>query len=327
LALANEEVMDVARIPVVLMLCVIAAAGGTAGAQTYPAKVVRIVTTQPGGPNDVTARVIAQGLGSLLGQQVIVDNRAGGIIATDTVAKAPADGYTLLLNGSIVWLLPLMRSNTPWDMFRDFAPVTLAVRAPSVLVVHPSLPAKSAGELIALAKSRPGQLDYASAVAGSANHLTAELFKAMAGINIVHVPYKGGGQALTALLSGEAHLMFGLGEAVSPHLKSGRLRALAVTSAEPSPLFPGIPPVSQAVRGYEAVSMFGLLAPATTPAAIIARLNQETARVLNAKETGERFTHAGMEVVGGPPAQFSAAIKSEVARMGKVIRDAGIRAE
>jgi tripartite-type tricarboxylate transporter receptor subunit TctC len=299
----------------------------SAPAQTYPVKPVRIVTTQPGGTNDLAARVIAQGLGAGLGQQVIIDNRTAGLVATDAVAKAPADGYTLLLNGSIVWLLPLMRDHTPWDMFRDFLPVAMLIRAPSVLVVHPSLPVKSVKELIALARSRPGQLDYASSVAGSANHLTAELFKAMAGVNIVHVPYKGGGQALTALIGGESHLMFGLVDAVAPHAKSGRLRILGITSTEPSVLLHGVLPISATVPGYESVALFGVLAPAGTAPAIIGRLNTEIVRVLGRPEVKERFFNAGAEVVGGSAEQFSSAIKSEMTRMGKVIKDAGIRAE
>lgn len=296
-------------------------------AETYPSKVVRIITTQPGGTNDLTARLIAPGLGAGLGQQVIVDNRAGGVVTTEVAAKAPPDGHTLLLNGSIVWLLPLMRKSTAWEMFRDFAPVTFAVRAPSILVVHPSVPARSVKELIALARSRPGQLNYASAVAGSANHLTAELFKVMAGVNIVHVPYKGGGQALTGLLGGESDLMFALVGAAAPHIKSGRLRALAVTSAKPSALFPGVPAVSATVPGYESVAMFGLLSPAGTPSTIIGRLNKEILRVLDQSDVKERFFRAGVEVVGAGPDPFSAAIKAEMARMGKVIRDIGLRVD
>jgi tripartite-type tricarboxylate transporter receptor subunit TctC len=201
------------------------------------------------------------------------------------------------------------------------------VRAPSVLVVHPSLPAKSVKELIALAKAHPGQLDYASAVAGSANHLTAELFKAMAHVNIVHVPYKGGGQALTALVGGETQMMFGLSDAVTPHVQSGKLRALGVTSATPSALFPGLPTVAATVPGYESVAMFGLLAPAGTPAAIVNRVSQEVMRVLERPEIRERLLKGGMEVVAGSADQFGAAIKTETATIGKVIRDAGIRAE
>ena len=311
----------------VLQGALIALGAGAASGQIFPNKTIRIVTTQPGGPNDFAARLIAQGLTGSTGQQVIVDNRGGGIIATDVAAKSPADGYTLLFNGSIVWLLPLMQETTPWDMFRNFSPVALAVRAPSVLVVHPSLPARSVRELVALAKARPGELYYASAVAGSANHLTAELFRAMAGVKIVHVPYKGGGQALTALIGGEAQMMFGLADAVMVHVGSGKLRALGVTSAEPSALFPGLPAIAATVPGYESVSMFGLLAPMGTPAPVVSRLSQDVLGLLGRAETRERFLKAGMEVVGGSPEQFAHAIKSEVTAMGKVIRNADIHAQ
>ena len=320
--------MQSTRIKYMFIAAALMTAGtGSAYGQSFPGKPIRIITTQPGGPNDLAARVIAQGLTGSIGQQVIVDNRGGGLIATDAAAKSPADGYTLLFNGSIVWLLPFMRDNTPWDMNKNFAAVAEAVRAPSVLVVHPSLPVKSVKELVALAKARPGQLDYASAVAGSANHLTAELFKAMAGVQIMHVPYKGGDQALTALIGGESQMMFGLADAVMMHVSTGKLRALGVTSAEPSALFPGVPPISATVPGYESVSMFGLLAPAGTPPAIVSQLNREVVRVLTRPENKERFLKAGMEVVGGTPEQFASAIKSEMSALGKVIKDAGIRAE
>ena len=295
--------------------------------QGYPNKVVRIVTAEPGGGNELAARLISQGLTTSLGQQVIVESRGGGngAIAMQTVAKAPADGYTLLLFSSSLWVLPLMK-DVPWDTLRDFAPIILAASAPNVLVVHPALPVKSVRELVALAKAQPGKLDYASGAAGAAAHLSAELFKSLAGVNIVRIAYKGTGPGLNALMGGEVQLMFPAAGAVVSHVKSGRLRALAVTSARPSALAPGLPTVASAgLAGYEAVSNYGLFAPAKTPAAIVTLLNQEAARVLASAVTKERFYNAGVETVGSTPEEFIASIKADVNRWRKVIKDAGIR--
>ena len=291
--------------------------------QTYPNKPIRIMATQPGGLTDIVARLIAPGLTANLGQQIVVDNR-GALIAVEIAAKAPPDGYTLLVNGSAFWLLPLLRNNVSWDPVRDFAPITMAVRSPSVLVVHPSVPVKSVADLIALAKARPGALNYAAGTIGATPHLAAELFKAMAGVNIVRVGYKGTGPSVIALVGGEVHLMFaGLGS-VAPHVKSGRLRALAVTSAQPSALVPGLPTVAASLPGYEAASILGIFAPAKTPATIINRLHQEIVRAINRTEVKERLFNAGVEVVGSSPEEFTATVKDDMARMGKVIKDAGI---
>lgn len=301
---------------------------GTLCAQVYPNKPVRIVTAQAGGGSDFVSRLIAPGLSGGLSQQVIIENRGGGsgIIAIETVTQAPADGYTLLSYGNI-WILPLMRDNVPYDVLRDLSPVTLQASAPNVLMVHPSLPVRSVKELIVLAKARPGEINYGSGGTGSGNHIAAELFKAMAGVNIARIPYRGAGQALTALIGGEVHMAFASAGSAAPHMKSGKLRALAVTRARPSPLLPGLPTVAATVPGYESIQMFGIFAPARTPAAIIQRLNQEIVRVLNTSEVKERLFNAGVEVVGSSPEEFAAAIRSEIARLGKMIRDAGIRAE
>ena len=227
-----------------------------------------------------------------------------------------------------MWLLPLLRANAAYDVLRDLAPVTLTTLAPVVLAVHPSLPVKSLRDLIALAKARPGQLNYAAGTIGASTHLSMELFKAMAGVNIVRIPYKGTGPAVTALLGGEAHLMFSPLGSVSPHLRSGRLRALAVGNEQPSPLAPGLPTIAAAgVPGYEAASITGMFAPANTPAALVARLNQEIARSLTAPAMKQRFFDDGLEVATGTPEEFLARIKSEIAKWGKVIREAGIREE
>ena len=308
-------------------VALLAASAQEVMAQSYPGRPIHIVTSEPGGGNDFAARMIAQPLATSLGQQVIVDNRGGasGAIAGETVAKAAPDGYTLLLYGSNIWLLPFLRSNVPYDPLRDLAPVTLAVKAPNILVVHPSLAAKSVAELVALAKSQPGTLNYGSGATGSSSQIATELFKVMAAIEIVQIPYKGNGLALNALIAGQVHLAFATPGSVTQHIKAGRLRALAVTSTQPSALLPGLPTVSASgVPGYEAVSIVGLFAPAKTPAALVGRLNEEVVRVLNRADVKERFFGAGVETVGSTPEEFGATVRSEMARLGKVIRDAGI---
>lgn len=298
-------------------------------AQGFPSKPVRILTSEPGGGTDFVARVVAQGLTESLGQQVIIENRGGGsgVIAGEALARAAPDGHTLLAYGSTIWIVPLMRKGVPYDPLRDFQPVALTDRSPNVLVVHPSLPARSVAELLALAKARPGELDYARAAAGGPPHLSAELFNAMTGVKLTAVPYKGGGPAVIGLLGGQVHLMFATAASITAHLKSGRARALAVTSAQPSRLFPGVPTVAASVPGYEAVALNGVFAPAGTPSAIVNRLSGDIARYLQRADVRERFFNAGVETVGSTPAEFEATVKSEVAKWGKVIRDAGIRDE
>ena len=298
-------------------------------AQNFPTKPVRIVTLEPGGGTDFAARLIAQGLADKFGHPVIVDNRGGanGIIAVQVVARASPDGYTLLLNGSPVWLLPFLQDSVPYDPLKDFSPIVLVTSAPNVLVVHPSSSANSVKELITLAQSMPGKLNYGSAATGGSPHLAGELFKSMAGVNIVRITYKGAALALNDLLGAQIQLMFPTAATVAPHFKSGRLRALAVTSAQPSALLPGLPTVAAALPGYESGSALGVFAPAGTPAAIIGRLNQEIVRVISRSDVKEKFFSAGVETVGGTPADFLATIKSEMSRMGKVIKDARIKGE
>ncbi|OGA44925.1 MAG: hypothetical protein A3F74_25720 [Betaproteobacteria bacterium RIFCSPLOWO2_12_FULL_62_58] len=298
----------------------------TGSGQAYPNKVIRIVTSAPGGGSDILSRLIAPGLTESLGQQVIVDNR--GSIAPEIVAKAPPDGYTLLVSGSPLWVLPLLRANTPWDAVKDFAPITLAVSSPSILVVHPSLPVKSVKELIALAKARPGELNYASGTPGATPHLAAELFKVMAGVNMVRVGYKGTGPGILGVMSGQVELMFPNAGSAMPHVKSGRLRALAVCNAQPSALVPGLPTVAASgLPGYETVSPQAVLAPARTPVTLVNRLHQEIVRVLNKSDVKERLFNSGGEAVGSTPEEFSAKMKSDIGRIGKLIKDAGIHVE
>ena len=318
-----------------LRLCLCALLPAVAGlamtsvqAQGFPLKPIRIVTNEPGAGLDFSARLIAQGLSERFKQAVIVDNRggAGGIIAGELVAKAAPDGYTLLFYSNGLWTVPLLQK-APFDPLRDFAPVTLALTSPSLLVVHPSLPVKSVADLLALARARPGALDYASGGNGAPTHLAAELFKLLARVDLTHIPFKGSGPALNALLGGQAQLMFTVANGGLPHVQSGRLRVLAVTSAQPSALLPGVPTVSAAgVAGYEAVTMQALFAPARTPEAIVRALNQETLRVINAPELREKFSAAATEVVGGTPDQLRAAVAEDMSKLERVIKAAGMRA-
>jgi tripartite-type tricarboxylate transporter receptor subunit TctC len=301
-------------------------AAGAGNAQDFPSKTVRIVASEAGGSGDFVARIVAQGLTSAFGQQVVVDNRGGGVVAGDVVAKSPPDGYTLLLYGNTLWLLPLMRKQIPYDPYRDFAPITMAARAVNVLVVHPSLPVKSVKDLIALARARPGDLNFSSAAPGTMNHLASELFKSMAKIDIVRVSYRGSASALTAVMSGEVQMMFAAAAPARPHVQAGRVRALAVSTAVRSPSYPDLPTVAEAgLPGFEAVSVHGIFVPEKTPESLVARLNQEIVRVLQRPESRERLAGIGAEPVGSTPAQFAAAIKDEVARMGRIIREAGIQ--
>jgi tripartite-type tricarboxylate transporter receptor subunit TctC len=294
----------------------------TSSGPAYPNKIVRIVTLAPGGGSDVVARLVAPVLSEALGQQVMVENR--GSIAGEIVAKAPADGYTLLVEGSPLWILPLFRS-VPWDAVKDFAPIALAVSTPSVLVVHPSLPAKTVQELITLAKARPGQLNYAAGTIGANPHLAAELFKSMLDLKIVQVAYKGTGPGVIGLMGGEVELMFPNAGSALPYIKSGRLRVLGVASLQPSALLPGVPTIASTVSGFESISPQGLLAPANTPSAIINRLNRDLLRGLNRPEVKERFMNTGAEIAGGTPEAFSDRIKSDIAKFTRLVKAARIR--
>jgi tripartite-type tricarboxylate transporter receptor subunit TctC len=292
----------------------------------YPAKVIRIVAPAVGGGSDVVGRLIAPGLSAALGQQVIIDNR--GAIASEIVAKSPPDGYTLLINGSPMWLLPVIRPSSPWDATRDFAPITQAVSSPSMLVVHPSVPVRNVKELIALAKKNPGKLNYAAGTLGAAPHLAGELFKTMAGVNIVRVAYKGSGPGLLGVMTGEVEFMFPGAASAWTYVKQNKLKGLAICSARQSALFPGLPTVSETgLPGYESISPQALVAPAKTPPAIVNRLNQEIVRVLNSPEVKKRFESGGMEVVGNSPAEFAQLIKTDIARVRKLVKDAGIQPE
>ncbi len=308
------------------LIGVMALGTGIASCQNYPNKSIRIVTSEAGGSSDIMSRMIAQEISGPLGQPVIVENR-GGIVSGEVVSRASPDGYTMLSAGGTFWMGPLLRK-VPYDPVRDFSTIAMTHTAPYLIVTHPSLPVNSIKELIALAKERPGALNYGSGPIGSSNHLAAELFKAMARVNIVHIAYKGTSPALNDLIGARVQLMFANTAIAVPHLKSGKLRALAVTSAESSPLAPGMSTVAASgLPGYESALRQGLFAPARTPAAIIALLNQKIVRFLNRPEIKQKLLDTGVEAAGSTPEQFSAIVKSEMATMGRVIKDAGIRAE
>ena len=298
-----------------------------ATAQTFPTKPIRIVTGGAGGVLDFSARVIAQELTASMGQQVIVENRPTGVMSGEIVSRASPDGYTLILTGSTLWVIPLLQK-VIFDPLRDFAPVTQTVTTPNVAIVHPGVAAKSIRELIAVAKTKPGELNYGTSGVGTANHLAAELFNLMAGVNIVRVNYKSPGAALNEVIAGQLQLMFATAPTVAPLIKSGRLRALAVTSLKPSALVPDLPSIADSgLPGYEMVTINGLLAPARTPAALINKLHAEVVRAMNKAEIKERLFASGVEVVGSTPAELAATIKADSAKIAKLIRDAGIRGE
>ena len=297
---------------------------GSAAAQDFPSKPVRFVTSEAGGNPDIMARLLGQGLSPVFNQPVVVENKAGGVIAGDTVAKSPPDGHTLLFYGDTLWLLPLMRKQVPYDPHRDFLPVTLAARAVNVLVVHPSLPVKSVQDLITFARARPKQLNYSSAALGTTIHLAAEVFNSMAKTEIVRVGYRGGTSAVSAVATGEVQVMFA-NVAAQPFIKSGRLRPLGVTSANRSSVFPELPTIAEAgLPGFDVVSSFGIFTPAKTPDAIVTRLNREIVQILQRPATKERLGSVGLDIVASTPADLATMMKNSVERMGKVIREAGI---
>jgi len=315
----------VSRIPL-LLLGLWAAGGAAAAPDNYPSRPIRFVTAAVGGGNDFTARIIAHGITQNLGQQVIVDNRGGSHIPQLTVAKATPDGYTLLVQNNTVWVAPLLEK-VGYDHFTELVPISLTARTPNILVVHPSLPAGSVKELIAAAKAAPGEINYASGVVGSSNHVAGELFKAMAGVNLMRIAYKGSGPALNDVIAGQVKIIFATTTGAWGHVKSGRLKALAITSAEPSALAPGLPTIAASgVPGYKAEAIYAMWAPAKTPPAILARLNQEVVKVLQAPETRDRFIAAGAEVVASTPQVLAAEIKGESTRLERVFKSTGVRA-
>jgi tripartite-type tricarboxylate transporter receptor subunit TctC len=309
-----------------------AALPGTAAAQAqYPNRPVRLVVPfPPGGGSDTLARILGPKLSEALGQQVVIDNRpgAGANIGAEVAAKTPPDGYTLLMGNVAHAINVSLYSKLNYDLVRDFAPVSLLASTPNIVVVHPSVPVRSVKELIALAKARPGQLDVASSGAGSSAHLAGELFNSLAGTKMNHVPYKGGGPAVIALVGGQVSVGFATTPSVIQHVKSGKLRGLAVTSAKRSPSTPELPTVSEAgLKGYEAGTWYGMLVPAGTPKDVISRLHAESVKLLALADVKQRLDATGFESFGTTPEQFGAYIRSEVEKWGKVVRAAGVRVE
>lgn len=307
-----------------LFMVLWAIGAASAIAQTYPVKPIRILTAGVGGGNDLTARLLAQAMSSPLGQQVVVENRAAGVTLGDAVARSAPDGYTLLLYSGSMWISPLLQ-DAPYDPVRDFAPISMLTKAPNVLVVHPSLPVKTVAELISLAKARPGDLNYSSGSTGGSSHIGGELFKAMAGINVVRIAYKGGAQEIAELLSGQVQMTFGSGTSMSAHIQAGKLRALAVSSPQPSIMFPGLPAVAASLPGYESEQLIGFFAPAKTPGPVVSRLHQEIVKALERTDVRERLLKSGLEPVGSSPEQLANSIKAEIARLDKVVRNIGIK--
>ncbi len=313
------------------IIIALAVSSGTVLAQSFPNKAVRMVVPFPaGGSTDIVGRTVAQKLSEMWGQPVVVDNRPGGgtSIGTDAVAKAAPDGYTLLVTPAPFTINPSLLAKLPYDALADFAPITLINTTALVLVVNPGVPAKSVKELIALAKSKPGKLNYGSSTIGGSNHLAGELFNAMAGVKMVHIPYKGNAPALIDLAGGHIDLIFNGVTSALPLIKGGKLRALAVTSMQRSNAMPDLATMDEAgIKGFEAVAWNGLGAPAKTPREIIARINSDVIKIVHSPELKERLTAEGSDPVGNTPDQYAAFLRNEVEKWAKVIKLAGVKAE
>ena len=318
-------------VSLVLFIMLVAGLANSGFAQSYPNKPIRIIVGwPPGGVADLLPRIIAPKLTESLGQPIVIENKPGAAsnIGAEMVAKAPPDGYTICLYSTTKSVNVSLYSKLSYDPIKDFAPVVNLAYMANVLVVHPSVPAHNVKELIALAKSKPGQLSFASSGAGSTQHLTTHLFKTMTGIDIVHVPYKGSVPAMTALLSGEVPMMFNVMSSTLPQIKAGKVRALAVSSARRSPLLPDIPTVAETgLSGFENVAYWGLSVPARTPKEIINKLNTEIVKILNMPDIREKYASNGAEPVGDSPEHYGEFIKQEIVKMGKIVKESGARAE
>lgn len=307
---------------VIVFSTVVPIFANTTSAQSYPSKPIRIVTSDPGGGTDFTSRAVARGITGPLGQPVVVENR-GGTIAPEIVANAPPDGYTVLVASSGFWIGPIMRKMN-YDPIADFAPISMLVNSPNILVVHPSLPVKTVQDLVKLAHSKPGELNYSSSIRGSSGHLAGELFKSMAHVNIVNIIYKGTGAAVVALISGEVQLSFATSSTAAPLIKSGKLRPIAVTSNHPSLLAPDLPTVAAVVPGYDTGSQTAMFAPRRTPPDIVARLNREVVAFLGKSDAKEYFLKVGVETVGSTSEELASHLKEEKAKWTKVLNAGGM---
>jgi len=297
-------------------------------AQTYPTKPIRLFAANAGGAVDIAARtVIAPAIAEGLSQKAVVENRPGGIVS-QVVARAAPDGYSLLVHGSIVWLQQFMSDTQQWDALKDFAPITMAVVIPNVLVVPPNLPVNSVKELIALAKSKPGQLNYGSGAPGTITHLAGELFKAKTGVDIVRIPYSGTGPGLVGMLAGEIQMMFPAASSGMPQVRAGKLKALAVATLQPSKLAPGLPTMaSQGVPGFDSGASTAVFAPAKTPDPIIRVLHGAISSYIKRPEVVEKLLQQGVDAIGSTPEELTERMKADMVTWGKVLKDAGITAE
>jgi len=319
---------------VICMVCaglgvlVLLVGGGSAQPPGFPSKPVTvIVPAPPGGTADISMRIIAHKLNENLGQQIIVDNRpgAGGIIASQLALKATPDGYAVLMNYTSHAINPSLYKKLPYDTGKDFAPVTLLGITPLVLVVHPSVPAKTVGEFIAYAKANPGKLNYGSAAIGGASHLGGELLKIRAGIDTVHVPYKGGAAAAADLMSGQIQMLMDSLLPLQPHIKAGKMRPLGVTSVKRTEISPDLPSIAETLPNFESSAWFGIVVPVATPRDVVNRLNAEFVKVLRTPETKEKLTQQGFEKVGNSPEEYAAFLKSETVKWSEVVRIAGVK--
>ena len=293
--------------------------------QPFPSRVIRIVASEAGTSNDLASRLVAEELQRSLGQPVIIDNRGGGVIAGSVVAKSPPDGHTLLHYGTTFWLLPLMRTEVPYDPIKDFIPIIGSISSINVLVVHPSLPVKSVKELIAFAKSRPGRVDYSSAAAGTSNHLAAELFMEKAGVKFTRIPFKGATSALNSVVTGEVQVCFPTYATAVPFLEGGKVRVLGVATLKPTDIAPGIPPIANELPGYESSGRFGFFAPAGTPASVVSLLHKEIAAALTKSAVKSRLRQMGSDVDATSAQEFAGVIQKDIREIGAIIKKSGIR--
>lgn len=322
--------INMSRVTLIVSLALMGTSAQCVLAQDYPARAIRLVVpSTPGGTSDILARILAPRLTEALGQQVVVDNRAGAstVIGVALAAKSAPDGYTIVITPAALSINPSMFQKLPFDTLRDLAPISRLVEGPSMLVVHPSVPARNVKELIALAKAKPGSLIVASSGMGTIPHLAHELFRIMAGVDMPQVLYKGTGQGMISVISGELSLFYASPIAVVPLINAGKLRGLGVSTAARSPALPEVPTIAETLPGYEATQWFGILAPAGTPRAIIDRLHQEVARALRAQDLKTRLVADGFEVVASTPDEFARHIKSDMDKWAKLIQAAGIKPE
>jgi tripartite-type tricarboxylate transporter receptor subunit TctC len=321
---------SVAGLLLLVTVCLVAPPRPVSAAEVYPDRPIRlIVGFPPGGAADILGRIAAQQLSDAVGQQVVVDNRggAGGLIATEIASKGAPNGYTLLFSSIPHVINPHLYRKVSYDAIKDFVPVIQFVAVPLMMAASPALPAKAVNDLVALAKAKPGQINYASAGAGSSSHLAMELFKTMAGVSMTHIPYKGTGPLITDLIAGQVSVTIASAVPLSPQVKGGRLRGLGVTSPRRSPAFPELPAIAETVPGYEVVNWFGIFAPARTPVQIITRINAALNKALQSPDLRKILNASGADTVGGSPEDFAKVVRADFAKWAKVVKDSGARVD